>query len=173
MKNNEINKLINKDLYSNRQIFPAASPFIHLKISNSCKTSSYVFGTYVVVERSREVFRRLIMFFNSNGCKNIRADELTEKLNAGDDFFLLDVRTPQENAEMAIEGSYLIPLQELGHRMDELPKKKELVVYCRVGNRSAYACSFLARMGYNVKNLEGGIMTWNFSENVSMTRASS
>ncbi len=112
------------------------------------------------------------MFFNSNGCKNIRADELNKKMNAGEDFLLLDVRTPQENAAQAIEGSYLLPLQELGYRMDELPKNKEIVVYCRVGNRSAYACSYLSRMGYKVKNLEGGIMTWNMLENVSMTRAS-
>ncbi len=112
------------------------------------------------------------MFFNRNQSMNIGPEELIKKLSAREDFLLLDVRTPQENAAQAIEGSYLIPLQELGHRLDELPKKKEIVVYCRVGNRSAYACSFLARMGYRVKNLEGGIMTWSVSENVSMTRAS-
>jgi len=112
------------------------------------------------------------MFFNNNGCKNIEASELNEKMKAGDDFLLLDVRTPQENASQAIEGSYLIPLQELGARMDELPKKKEIVVYCRVGNRSAHACSYLSRMGYTVKNLEGGIMAWSSSEAASLTRAS-
>ncbi len=112
------------------------------------------------------------MFFNSSQNRNIGPDELSKRLNAGEDILLLDVRTPQENASQAIAGSYLIPLQELGRRMDELPKMKEIVVYCRIGNRSAYACSFLERMGYKVKNLEGGIMTWNFSENVSITRAS-
>jgi len=112
------------------------------------------------------------MFFNNNGCKNIDANELNEKMKAGDDFFLLDVRTPQEYASQAIEGSHLIPLQELGSRMEELPKKKEIVVYCRVGNRSAFACSTLSRMGYSVKNLEGGIMAWSRLETGSMSRAS-
>ena len=112
------------------------------------------------------------MFFNSNGCQNIGPEYLIDKMEAGEDFLLLDVRTPQENAAQAIEGSYLIPLQELGWRIHELPKDKEIVVYCRVGNRSAYACSFLSRMGYNVKNLEGGILTWNLSGQISMTRAS-
>ncbi len=108
------------------------------------------------------------MFFNTNGCQNIRPGYLNEKMKSGEDFFLLDVRTPQENAAQAIKGSYLIPLQELGYRIDELPKNKEIVVYCRVGNRSAYACSLLSRLGYKVKNLEGGIVLWNMSGDVSL-----
>ena len=112
------------------------------------------------------------MLFNNTGCQNIGPDDLIEKIEAGEDFLLLDVRTPQEHAAQAITGSYLLPLQDLGFRIDELPKDREIVIYCRVGNRSAHACSYLSRMGYKVKNLEGGIMTWNLSENVSMTRAS-
>lgn len=112
------------------------------------------------------------MIFTNNGCKNIGPEDLIEKMEADEDFILLDVRTPQEHAAQAITGSYLLPLQELGHRIDELPKDRQIIIYCRVGNRSAHACSYLARMGYNVKNLEGGIMTWNQYENVSMTRAS-
>ena len=111
------------------------------------------------------------MFFNTYSCQNIGPEELTEKMKSGEDFFLLDVRTPTEHATQAIEGSSLIPLQELGHRMRDLPRDKEIVVYCRVGNRSSAASSFLVRHGYNVKNLEGGIMLWNMSGNVSMTRA--
>jgi rhodanese-related sulfurtransferase len=55
--------------------------------------------------------------------------------------------------------------------MNELPRDKELVVYCHVGNRSAYACSYLSRLGYKVKNLEGGIVQWNMSGSASMARA--
>jgi rhodanese-related sulfurtransferase len=126
----------------------------------------------VIVKNKRKYPGGKKMFFNNNGCQNIGPDDLIKKMEAREDFLLLDVRTPQENAAQAIEGSYLLPLQELGYRIDELPKNKEIVVYCRVGNRSAYACSYLSRMGYKVKNLEGGIMTWNLFENVSMTRAS-
>jgi rhodanese-related sulfurtransferase len=111
------------------------------------------------------------MFFNSNGCQNIGPEELIKKMKSGDDFILLDVRTPQEHAAQAIEGSYLLPLQELGFRLNELPRNKEIVVYCRVGNRSAYACSYLTRMGYKVKNLEGGIMLWNMAGDVSLAKA--
>jgi phage shock protein E len=111
------------------------------------------------------------MFFNTTGCVNIGPNELNEKINSGEDFLLLDVRTPKENAAQAIAGSYLLPLQELGYRHNELPKDREIVVYCRVGNRSAYACSYLSRMGYKVKNLEGGIMLWNMAGNVSLVTA--
>jgi rhodanese-related sulfurtransferase len=112
------------------------------------------------------------MFFNTYECQNIGPEELNTMMKSGADFLLLDVRTPQENVAQAIENSYLIPLHELGFRIDEIPKSKEIVVYCRIGNRSAYACAYLARKGYKVKNLEGGIMLWNMSGNVSMTRAS-
>jgi phage shock protein E len=111
------------------------------------------------------------MFFNSNGCRNIGPEELNKKIKSGDDFLLLDVRTPQEHAAQAIEGSYLLPLQELGYRLNEIPKDKEIVVYCRVGNRSAYACSQLSRLGYKVKNLEGGIVVWNMSGLASLAKA--
>jgi len=111
------------------------------------------------------------MFFNPTGCRNIGAEELNKKMKAGEDFFLLDVRTPQENAAESITGSHLIPLQELGYRVDELPRKKEIVIYCRVGNRSAYACAYLSQQGYNVRNLEGGILLWNTTGNTSLAKA--
>jgi phage shock protein E len=111
------------------------------------------------------------MFFNSMGCKNIGPEDLDDMMREQKDFLLLDVRTPQENAAQAIEGSRLIPLQDLGNRVSELPRDKEIVVYCRVGNRSAYACSYLSKLGFKVKNLEGGIMLWNMAGNVSLAKA--
>jgi rhodanese-related sulfurtransferase len=100
------------------------------------------------------------MFFNSPHYQNIDAEELQDKIDRKEDFLLLDVRTPQEHAAHAIEGSYLMPVQELSFRVGELPKNKEIVAYCRVGNRSAYATAYLTRLGYKVKNLEGGILSW-------------
>jgi phage shock protein E len=111
------------------------------------------------------------MVFNNYRCRNIGPQELQDMMRSNKDFLLLDVRTPQENAAQAIGDSYLIPIQELGHRLHELPRNREIVVYCRVGNRSAYACSLLARQGYRVKNLEGGIMLWNMAGHAAMSRA--
>jgi len=104
------------------------------------------------------------MFFNNYGVANIAPNQLREKKIKGEDFLLLDVRTPAEHVDDAIEGSYLLPVQELASRVGELPRGREIVVYCRVGNRSAFAASYLARLGYKVKNLEGGILAWNESQ---------
>ncbi len=103
------------------------------------------------------------MVYNSVKVENIGPDQLGKKIERCEDFFLLDVRTPAEYSVQAIEGSHLIPLQELGARLHELPKDREIVVYCRVGNRSAYASAWLAQQGYSVKNLDGGIVLWNMS----------
>jgi phage shock protein E len=112
------------------------------------------------------------MFLQTSEFKNITADDLREKIQRGGDFLLLDVRTPAEHAADAIEGSYLMPVQELSFRAAELPRDREIVAYCRVGNRSAFAATYLARLGYNVKNLEGGIMTWNMTQERPLARVS-
>lgn len=111
------------------------------------------------------------MFFNAPHIKNITPRDLAGKIENKDDFLLLDVRTPQEHSAEAIENSYLLPVQELNFRTNELPKNKEIVVYCRVGNRSAFAAAYLARLGYQVQNLEGGILAWNSANSSAYVRA--
>ena len=112
----------------------------------------------------KSTIREDTMFFQTSRFENITAADLRDKMEKGEDFLLLDVRTPAEHAADAIEGSRLLPVQELSFRVRELPRDKEIIVYCRVGNRSAFAATYLARLGYTVKNLEGGIMTWNMAQ---------
>ncbi len=80
-------------------------------------------------------------------------------------YIILDVRTEAEfESETGhIPGARLFPLDELEHRyLKLLPlKKKELIVYCRSGLRSADASKFLAGKGFRVRNMEGGILEWN------------
>jgi rhodanese-related sulfurtransferase len=112
------------------------------------------------------------MFYKTDKYKNITTEDLNEKIEHKDDFLLLDVRTPAEHASQSIEGSYFIPVQELAHRIGELPRDKEIVVYCRVGSRSAFESTYLARLGYNVKNLEGGIVAWSMTDHAALASAS-
>ena len=88
--------------------------------------------------------------------------ELKRKIDAKEDFFLLDVREPNEFQIGRIPGSTLIPLGEVPQRVNEIPRDKEIVVHCKMGGRSAKAAAFLRQQGYkNVKNLKGGILDWS------------
>ena len=75
--------------------------------------------------------------------------------------FRLDVREPAEFAAGAIPGAVLIPLGQLRQRLGELPKDREIVAYCAVGIRGYVAECILRRHGFTVRNLSGGITTWN------------
>ena len=74
--------------------------------------------------------------------------------------FLLDVRTPEEFQQGHINGSVLIPLNDLANRMNRIPKDKVVVCICASGSRSSAAARKLEAAGYQVKNLRGGIDRW-------------
>ena len=94
---------------------------------------------------------------------NITVDELKKRLDAGEELHIVDVREPHENADFNI-GGILIPLGQIqSMQIDEIEdlKEKEVIVYCRSGNRSGQACMFLDAMGFkNTKNLVGGMLAW-------------
>jgi adenylyltransferase/sulfurtransferase len=97
--------------------------------------------------------------------QQITVQEFKEKLDAGNDVFLLDVREPFEQYQSKIEydNSTLIPIDDLPGRLDEIRnhKKDEIVCMCRSGSRSSKAAKFLQKKGFeNVKNLKGGINQW-------------
>ena len=95
--------------------------------------------------------------------ENISIETLHERLSAGEHVNLVDVREPSEHAEFNI-GGILHPLGKV-HAMDveelEPLKDKEVVLYCRSGNRSGQAALILENLGFsNVKNLTGGMLAW-------------
>lgn len=76
-------------------------------------------------------------------------------------FLFLDVRTPGEYSEGHIQGSVLIPVQELAERLSEVPKDKRVYVYCHAGVRSVRASNMLVAAGFtNIENVDGGIEAW-------------
>lgn len=91
----------------------------------------------------------------------IRAEELKQRLDAGENLFLLDVREEHEY-EISNIGGYLIPLAELPKRFKELDATREIIALCKMGVRSAKAVEFLQQAGFpNVRNLTGGIHAWS------------
>jgi rhodanese-related sulfurtransferase len=95
--------------------------------------------------------------------ENISAAEVKQRMAAGEKLNLVDVREANENDDFNI-GGILLPMQMI-HTMQveaiEDLKDKEVILYCRSGNRSLQAALVLEMLGFtNVKNMEGGMVEW-------------
>ena len=91
----------------------------------------------------------------------IRVEELKQRLDAGENLFLLDVRDEFEY-EISNIGGQLIPLPELSQRLNELDVNQKIVAVCKMGPRSVKAAEFLYNAGFNnVWSLTGGIHAWS------------
>ncbi|OOE33452.1 CoA-disulfide reductase [Salinivibrio kushneri] len=81
-----------------------------------------------------------------------------------DDQVLLDVRNaPERENGQYIDGDIHIPVDELRGRIDELPKDKEILIYCQVGLRGNVAYRQLVNHGFKARNLIGGYRTYKFA----------
>ena len=72
---------------------------------------------------------------------------------------ILDVREPEEWAHGHIEGALHVPMREVPQRLADLPRAQTLVV-CKVGGRSGQVVGYLAQQGFDVVNLDGGMLDW-------------
>jgi len=105
------------------------------------------------------------------GFETVSVEEAREMIEK-DGVFILDVRTPAEFNSSHVEGATLIPVtnsggsnlssdQLLEARINEVPRDKKILVYCRTGHRSTTASNILVAAGYSdVYNMEGGITAW-------------
>ncbi len=103
----------------------------------------------------------------------IDPSELAELLATAEPPFLLDVREPYEweIANLEQGGAVLIPMGEVQDRLDEIPTDREVVVYCRSGQRSAAAVRTLLASGLpRVHNLRGGVLAWADDIDPSLTK---
>jgi len=93
----------------------------------------------------------------------ITPEEVRQRLDAGETLNLVDVREPHEHAEFNI-GGVLYPLgriQQFDTAELENMKDREVICYCRSGNRSGQAALMLETMGFtHVRNLVGGMLAW-------------
>ncbi|MFT5697523.1 MAG: rhodanese-related sulfurtransferase [Desulforhopalus sp.] len=92
----------------------------------------------------------------------VTASEAAELIKNVDPF-ILDVRTKGEYQQVHIEGSHLIPIQEMQKRIGELESQKhqDVFVYCATGNRSTVASKILADAGFKrIYNLRYGVYDW-------------
>ncbi len=94
--------------------------------------------------------------------KSIHFDQIT---SLKENQVLLDVRNPSELENVGfIDGAINIPVDQLRHRLHELPKDKEIVIYCQVGLRGNVAYRQLVNHGFEARNLLGGYRTFKFAQ---------
>ncbi|HYA71050.1 MAG TPA: rhodanese-like domain-containing protein [Thermoplasmata archaeon] len=79
-----------------------------------------------------------------------------------DSVVLLDVRESFERELASIDPSLHIPMGDVPARLEEIPRDRQVVVYCHSGARSLMVAGFLAENGFSkVANLSGGIDAWS------------
>ena len=90
-----------------------------------------------------------------------RIDVKEAKEMLGDGAAIVDVREPHEYEAGHVPGATLIPVNSVYARREELPKDKDVIFVCAVGQRSALACEMAAAAGLTrLFNLEGGTDGW-------------
>jgi sulfur-carrier protein adenylyltransferase/sulfurtransferase len=105
------------------------------------------------------------------GLPEITPIEVAAKLARGEDFDLIDVREPHEADIARIEGARLVPLGAFRETISQLDRRREIVVHCKGGSRSARAVVQLLEAGFpRVWNLAGGIDRWSTEVDAEVPR---
>ena len=91
---------------------------------------------------------------------DMKVCHIDDALNLKENQIIVDVRTTEEIEAGTIPGAINIPLDDLRARIDELPKNKEILITCQVGQRGYLACRILSQNGYNCANISGGYKTY-------------
>jgi phage shock protein E len=92
----------------------------------------------------------------------VSQEALLERQQKGDEStYVLDVRSPEEYASGHVPGAVNIPYDQVASRIAEVPKDKDVVLYCKSGRRAGIAAEVLAGHGYErLQHLEGDIVAW-------------
>ncbi|HEV7839141.1 MAG TPA: molybdopterin-synthase adenylyltransferase MoeB [Gemmatimonadaceae bacterium] len=106
-----------------------------------------------------------------NAIKEIQPSQLASRLKEGEQLEIIDVREPYEWEIGHIPGARLVPLASIAEEIPRLDKRRETILYCKVGARSMFAAQQLADAGVSdVRNLAGGILRWIDEVDPTMSR---
>src|SRR3954451_15327966 len=95
--------------------------------------------------------------------RHITVEELKARIDAGEELNIIDVREDYERADFNIGGTHLKLGNIQAMAIDEIQdlKDKEVIIYCRSGNRSQVAAHILDQLGFkNTVNVSGGMLDW-------------
>lgn len=110
-------------------------------------------------------FRGIVCNKRDGLAKSITPAEVKAKLDAGEDFVWLDVRIPDELKEQRFEDARVahLPLGKVRERADELPRDKEIIIFCKISLRGYETQRILEGLGFtNVRFMDGGIVAWPY-----------
>lgn len=140
--------------------------FIFYRLSNDNVFKAWKALRTLGVERITAIEKVVKEFRKSKfDFETVTIDELIQKIESGK-VTILDVRPESEYNQGHIAGAISIPIDELAKRLKELPKRGEIIAYCR-GPFCVYAddaVSLLSKAGYKAKRLEEGYPDWKLKE---------
>ena len=104
--------------------------------------------------------------------KSETAETIAQRIAAGEDLLLVDIREPREWQIAAIEGADQRAMSTLQEWWQELPTDREVVIFCHHGGRSMQVCHALATQAgmTNLTNMDGGIDRWSLTVDSSIPR---
>lgn len=100
----------------------------------------------------------------------ITPTQLDAMLRGDDPPAVVDVREPWEAEICRIDGSQLIPMSSLPHRLQKIPRGQTIAVICHAGQRSYYAAAWLLAQGIEAVSVAGGIDAWAVEVDPGMKR---
>lgn len=140
--------------------------FIYYRLSNSNVFKAWKALRELGVERIAAIEKVVKEFRKSKfNFETVTIDELIEKLDSGK-VTILDVRPESEFKQGHIANAVSIPIDELSKRLKELPKRTEIIAYCR-GPFCVYAdeaVNILTKAGYKATRLEEGFPDWKLQD---------
>jgi len=108
----------------------------------------------------------------------VRPAEVDERLQSGDDPFVLDIRPTASYQRAAIKGSYNLPVygdlqrgndEALRDQLGEIPRDRDVIVVCKMGIVAKRATGLLREEGYDAATLLGGMSGWSGYQNGSLS----
>lgn len=109
--------------------------------------------------------------YNSADKLDFTPRELMEEMAKREDILLLDVREPLEVQICSLENAMHVPMGQIPSKIAELPKNKDLFVFCHMGVRSKQVMQYLRKIGFTrAFNLAGGIDRWSIEVDSKVQR---
>ncbi|PAB56714.1 rhodanese-like domain-containing protein [Anaeromicrobium sediminis] len=98
------------------------------------------------------------MLISNHDIENISVEEIKKAMENGS--ILLDIRAKEDYNDVHITNAINIPFQSLRCELNQLDKDKEILVICYIGESSKRATYLLRQLGFNAKNIHGGMNAW-------------